>query len=141
MSLFNTRREKQHMERMEDNAAWANRIEHDRLEKQEAYHASMLQLREREIETENFKITLRGDEARDYAEWQHLRTMHKDLLHAIYIIQGLAKMIDTHIERWFTLDFTNLWQLQRVQVEELVHAEIKQIDNKLLPSTYGKEQE
>ena len=137
MSFWNTSREKLHMERMEDNAALANRIEIDRTDKLEAHHARMQHLREQEIENEAFTLTLKGDEARDYNEWKCLRDKHRELVQAALVVQAMAKLIDDALESWISPDCHIYERYKRQHVEEYVHVMYREA-NRLLAPSIGK---
>jgi hypothetical protein len=137
MSFWTTRREELHMERMEDNAALANRIEIDRTDKLEAHHARMQYLREQEIKNEAFTLTLKGDEARDYNEWKCLRDKHRELVQAALMVQAMGKLIDDALESWIQLDVRCETWYKRQYVEEYIHVMYSEA-NRLLSPLIGK---
>lgn len=133
MSFWTTRREELHMERMEDNAALANRIEIDRTDKLEAHHARMQELREQEIENEVFTLTLKGDEARDYNKWKCLRDKHRELVQAALAVEAVAKLIDDAIEIWNSRGIHNCYFYEPKRVEEYVHHIYREVNEQLEP--------
>lgn len=140
MSLFNTRREKLHMERMEDAANLAARVECDRTNAMEEHYeavqqhnAEMLKCRKEEINNQVYTLTLKGDEARDYNEWKCLRDKHKEILLVAGILQTIAHHVDQAIESWMERKPTHISGYTPAHLMEFVKYNVREINYKLHP--------
>lgn len=140
MSFWNTRREKRHMERIEDAAERATQADialsyaaEERNKAMRQHNAEMLACRKEEIKNQGYTLTLTGDEARDYNEWKCLRDKHKELAITAACIQTIAHHIDQAIESWIERKPTSLSGYEPVALMEFVKYKMREINDKLEP--------